>query len=384
MNILIIGGTGILSSAVVDECVGLGYNVTMINRGRRKLFINPKVRLIKCDIHDEGLVKHLLGNSHYDCVIDFLIYNINQLKYSLNLLGNISDQYVFISSTAVYNTDTPGILKEDSEKVQKEWNYSKNKYDCEQYLIHHCNERNINYTIIRPGVNYGNTRIPYGMYPAIGKHWTIIGRILSGKPIITWNGGANKHNLTRVEDFARGAVSLLGNPKAAKEAFNVVGDGIYTWMEVLSTISDILKVPLHTIDIPVQFYANELSDLEQRDHLIGGRSKNCMTSNEKLKTISPDYHQLFSLKEGVERTINFYKEHDYLGGIDYEYEGNIDRIIDKYQTTAKIKKIQLGFKDYLGATGKVKLLHMMQYYGGRYKDSILTKVTKRIIRLLKI
>lgn len=379
MNVLIIGGTGILSSAVVDECVHLGYDVTMLNRGRRQLFINPKVRLIKCDIRDESLVKQLLGNTHYDCVIDFLIYNIDQLKYSLRLLGNISNQYVFISSTAVYNTGIPGILTEDSEKVQKDWNYSKNKYDCEQYLTKYCNEHNINYTIIRPGVNYGNTRIPYGMYPAIGKHWTIIGRILSGKPIITWNGGANRHNLTRVEDFAIGAASLIGNPKANKEAFNVVGDGIYTWMEVLTTISDILKVPLYTIDIPVQFYANELSDMEQRDHLIGGRSKDCMTSNEKLKSITPEFHQLFSLKEGIEKTINFYREHDYLEGIDYGYEGNIDRIIEKYQKSIKSQKFQLGFKDYLGATGKIKIQHMLQYCRGRYRDSMLIKGIKKYI-----
>lgn len=378
MNVLIIGGTGILSSAVVDECVNRGYDVTMLNRGRRQLFINPKVQLIKCDIRDESLVKQLLGNKHYDCVIDFLIYNIDQLKYSLHLLGNISNQYVFISSTAVYNTDVAGILKEDSEKVQKDWNYSKNKYDCEQYLTKYCGEHNINYTIIRPGVNYGNTRIPYGMYPTIGKHWTIVGRILSGKPIITWNGGVNKHNLTRVEDFAAGAVSLIGNSKANNEAFNVVGDGIYTWMDVLTTISDILKVPLYTIDIPVQFYANELSDMEQRDHLIGGRSKNCVTTNEKLKTIAPHFHPLFSLKEGIEKTINFYKEHDYLGGIDYRYEGNIDRIIEKYQKTKKLKKYHLCFKDYLGATGNNRIQHMVQYYCGRYSDNILIKLIKNI------
>lgn len=383
MKVLIIGGTGILSSAVVDECVNRGYNVTMLNRGRRKLFINPKVRLIKCDIHDEGLVKQLLGGTHYDCVIDFLIYTIDQLKYSLNLLGDISNQYVFISSTAVYNTDIAGILKEDAEKVQKDWKYSKNKYDCEQYLIKYCNEHNINYTIIRPGVNYGNTRIPYGMYPSIGRHWTIIGRILSGKPIITWNGGTNRHNLTRVEDFAKGAASLLGNPKASNEAFNVVGDGVYTWMEVLTTISDILKVPLYTIDIPVPFYANELSDLEQRDHLIGGRSKNCMTSNEKLKSIAQDFQQSFSLKEGIEKTINFYKEHDYLGGIDYGYEGNIDRIIEKYQKTLKSQKYRLGFKDYLGASGKIKIQHMMQYYRERYRDTIIIKVIRKINNLIK-
>ena len=66
MNVLIIGGTGILSSAVVDECVAQDIKVTMINRGTRRLFINPNVDLIKCDIHNERTLKNLIYGKHYD------------------------------------------------------------------------------------------------------------------------------------------------------------------------------------------------------------------------------------------------------------------------------------------------------------------------------
>ena len=64
----------------------------------------------------------------------------------------------------------------------------------------------VKYTVIRPCVTYGDTRIPYGISPQYGYHWTLAARILNNKPIIRWNGGINRCNMMRVEDFAVGAV----------------------------------------------------------------------------------------------------------------------------------------------------------------------------------
>lgn len=71
MKVLIIGGTGILSSAVVNECINQHMEVTMLNRGTKKAFINSSAELIKCDVHDESLVLNKLKNRHFDAIIDF-------------------------------------------------------------------------------------------------------------------------------------------------------------------------------------------------------------------------------------------------------------------------------------------------------------------------
>ena len=38
MNLLFIGGTGVISFSCVKEALKLGYNVTIITRGRRRVF----------------------------------------------------------------------------------------------------------------------------------------------------------------------------------------------------------------------------------------------------------------------------------------------------------------------------------------------------------
>lgn len=374
MKILIIGGTGILSTAVVDECILRGYSVTIVNRGNRPGVANPKATFIKCDVRDEAQLKEFgesMKSTSFDAVVDFLVYTEAQLRISLNYFSPLATQYVFISSTQVYNTCIRGILTEDSPKPQPLWSYSVNKLACENALIEYCTKHNKIYTIIRPAVNYDGTRIPYGIFPPMGYHWTLVERIKHGKPIITWNKGENRLNLTRVEDFAFATVGLLGNPKANNEAFNVAGDNVYSWMDVLNVLGDLIGKKPVTIDLPVQFYANELPDY-QKEELLGGRANDMVCSIEKLRSVLPDFKPKYALKEGVKKTLDYYQEHGYLYGIDYSFDGNTDRIIKKYCKKECINAPEkLTFIDYLSNHRKSD---KKAYYLSCYKDKIFLRI----------
>ena len=143
---------------------------------------------------------------------------------------------------------------EETEKVNPVWKYSVDKWASELKLKELLKDTDVNYTIIRPCVTYGDTRIPYGIMPPYGYHWTLCARILAGKPVIIWNGGNNRCNMTRVEDFAVGVVGLIGNPKAYNEAFNVCGDEFPQQGEVLDYIAEIVNHSVKRIDIDVEFY----------------------------------------------------------------------------------------------------------------------------------
>ena len=355
MELLIIGGTGILSTAVVNEAINQGIGVTMVNRGRNSIFVNSKAKLVTCDIRKNmHQLPDLLENRKFDVVIDFLIWTKEQLELSLKYLSKLAKQYVFISSAQVYNTSVDQVLREDSEKPQNLWKYSVDKYEAERFLKEYSSAHNINYTIIRPGVNYGDTRIPYGKFPVIGCHWTFVERIKAGKPIVTWNNGQNKLNLTRVEDFAVGVVGLLGKEAAFREEFNVVGDYVYSWMDVLTTLADILKLELKTVDVPLDFYSKYFEG-DPKEALIGGRACNLVCSNEKLKKVVPQFETKYDLREGLKKTIEFYQKNNYYKGFDYYYDALHDLVIRDFSASKHIKMENIGFVDYDKKGLKVKL-----------------------------
>ena len=380
MKLLLVGGTGVLSTAITQEALRKGIEIYMINRGNRMALIPQEVHLLKADINDKQKVVDLLGDLYFDAVIDFICYTDLELEYSFNLFKDKTNQYVFISSCAVYGPKVFQICDEDAPKVNPIWPYSIDKNKSEEFLIQLAKNSKTNYTIIRPAVTYGDTRIPYGISPPYGYHWTLAERILHGKPIITWNNGENFCNITHVDDFAVGVVGLLGNQQAYNEAFNVVGDETPAWKEVLDALSNLLNKELKTFDIPSEYYAKEIP--ERSGEILGGRSSNGSCSNQKIKSVVKEFKQNISLQEGLKRTLDYYKSHNYIYGIDYAFDADTDRIIAKYAKEKKIsvKEFNLHYINYLN---EKKWNSFLKYFAVRNGNNLLIKLMKGLYGKLK-
>ena len=89
MKILMIGGSGIISSEICNLAICNGDSVTIFNRGKRKETINPSANLIIGDIRNEAVeaIKDKLEYS-YDVVIDFISYTPSQLKKTLDITAD--------------------------------------------------------------------------------------------------------------------------------------------------------------------------------------------------------------------------------------------------------------------------------------------------------
>ena len=377
MRLLIIGGTGVLSTAVVAEALRKGVSVTMINRGNRASNIPDNVILIKSDCRDYDTIERHIQSQYYDAVIDFLCYDEAQAKSSIEFYSKYAKQYIFISSAAVIDTRNSGVFNEDSPKVLPLWGYSVQKWKAEEFVRSFARERRLNYTIIRPCVTYDDTRIPYGFSPRYGYHWTFVARAKAGKPILTWNEGKNRCNMMRVEDFAKGVVGLISNEKAYNESFNICGDEAPSFRQVLEAMESCLGFVFPKIDVPVSFMAEALPG---RKGELYGRSFDAIHSNSKIKQIVPFFDQSIDLKEGVSKTITAYKSKNYQYGIDWIYDAQCDYIIRKWckMKGINVSRYNLGFIDYLeNATLRDRLL----YYSIYWQDSALVKAIKILKRL---
>ena len=377
-NILLVGGTGVLSSAVVAEALCKHINVTIITRGRRQL---PKeVNSIVCDKDNYEKLSELLNGKKFDAVIDFLCYHEEELVRSFQFYSKYTTQYFFISSCAVYDTRVGGICAEDSPKVLPMWSYSVEKWAAEQKLVQLAAESDCKYTIVRPCVTYGDTGIPYGIAPRYGYHWTLCARILTGKPIITWNNGENRCNMMRVEDFAVGLVGLIGNEQAYNEAFNICGDEAPSFREVLAVVEEYLGKKAILVDLPSEFYAQQIP--ARSGEIIGGRSIDAFNSNEKIKSAVPQFVQTMSIKEGIRKTMDAYTKQNYQNGIDWKYDAETDRAIKEWCDINGMpsKRYKLGFVDYLGkATMKDKYV----WRSVVYRDALDMKIVRALRNMIK-
>ena len=380
-SILIIGGTGVISFAIVNEAIRQGYCVTCINRGKsRNQVLPPEVEVIKADYHNAEYILSKIGDRVFDSVLDILCYKREDISYSLNLFAKHCKQYFFFSSAEAYNKGKykDEIYDETVELVNPLWSYSINKAACEVELIKLARKYNVKYTIIRPAITYGNTRIPYGIMPSYGYHGTLIKRMEHNKPTILWNDGKNLAMITRVEDFAIGFIGLIGNRKAFNQSFHIVGDEAYSWKSVTDCLADILNVTPIYISMPSDSYAAEIPMLSEQ--LLGGRSIDQRLDNYKLKSVVPEFKTTIPLKLGISYTVEYYKSHNYLNGIDWKFDADTDRIISRYckKNGLSTEGMNLGFVDYLGsATIYDRLIYWLEFH----KDNTMVRLCSKIVKL---
>lgn len=384
MEILMIGGTGVLSTAVTQEALRQGIHVVMINRGSRKSRILQGVELIIADKNDKKTIAAQLDNRKFDAVIDYLCYTDEETTKSFNFYSHYTTQYFFISSAEVYNKALGGVCDEEAPKVLASWDYSLNKWKSEERLRQLSAQTGIAYTIIRPSVTYGNTRIPYGIAPRYGYHWTFFARILAGKPILRWNEGKNHCNMTRVEDFAVAVIGLIGNKKAYNQAFNVCGDETPTYNELLKIMGDLVEKEVKIVDITTEYYCQQMPS---RSGEISGRSYDTLNSNAKIKAIIPSFRQSITLKDGVKMTFDACKAENYQLGIDWTYDGECDRIALQWCKKNGIDSspYHWGFVDYLGnATQADYREYYIAFHANRLDIQFLIFVKRALLKIKRL
>lgn len=329
MKVLIFGGTGRLSKEVVECLLESQHDVYCVTRGdeARKIFVDDRAKMIQADIRNKEQCIKLLDGIYFDVVIDFISYAPDNLKNKLEIIKDNFIQYIFISSATVYEPGNYVHTELNSKLLNVGLEYSKNKILSEQYLEQHFSKSNKYFTIARPYVTYGNTRIPYPIVPVDNmREYSLVKRLLNGEkvPLLNIN---NKVTLTHAKDFARGLCGLLMNEKAFNEAFHITSDKTYLWEEVLDTCGRILGHSIIKVNCEVDELLRAMP--EYREILIFDKANSWMFDNSKIKSVVPDFNCRVELEDGLKEMLEFYSNtSDYLLR-DEMFENRLDIFLDK-------------------------------------------------------
>lgn len=328
ISVLMLGGSGTLSKTIACKACRLGFAVSVLNRGNNNTSLLESITKIKANFYDADEIIRSVDGLKFDIVIDFLSRRKSDVERTFPIFANKCKQYIFISSCCVFRRSSEDFpIVETSPKPNIDWKYNVEKYEAEQSLIQLSNKLSLcNYTIIRPYITYDEHRIPIAVTPNYAYHQTLIERIKHGKPMFVIDDGLAVSTVTFVEDFANGVLGLLGNPKAYNEDFNVVGDFRYTHKKILETLYRKLGMTPNIKAIPRNKIAQYLPNYSEM--VLGDRALDAEFDNAKLKAVVPGIRFEYDLDKGLDKVLEFYESHSD-GLIDYQYEGQIDRLMGK-------------------------------------------------------
>lgn len=326
MKILIIGGTGTISTAISRLLADSEHELYLLNRGNANNTLPSNVKFIKADINDEKAASESLGDMEFDAVCDFIGFIKPQLERDFRLFGGKTKQFVYISSASAYNKlPSDHIITEGTSLANPFWEYSRNKIQCEEYLMKLYRDEGFPVTIIRPSHTYCETSVPLGVHGRNGS-WQVIKRMLEGKPVIIHGDGTSLWTMTDSRDFAAGFIGLLGNPHAIGEAFQITSDETLTWNQIYQTIARCLEVELKPYYVSSEFLA-AVSDYDFTGSLIGDKANSVIFDNSKLKRAVPDFRPKIRFEEGIRNTLCYVLSHKECQVEDKEFDKWCDKVI---------------------------------------------------------
>ena len=328
MKILIRGGTGTISSAITRQLAAAGHDLWLLNRGTRKNEVPAGVTQVIADINDEQKVLDILGDNTFDAVCEFIGFLPSQVERDIKLFKGRTRQYVYISSASAYNKPAAShIITEGTTLANPYWEYSRNKIACEELLLKEYRGNGFPITIVRPSHTYCERSVPVSVHGPKGS-WQVIKRMMEGKQVIINGDGSSLWTVTWNEDFARGFIGLLGNPKAIGEAFQIMSDEQLSWNQIYQCIANALQVELKPYYVASDFLAaTSPKEWDFTGNLLGDKSVTVMFDCTKLKRAVPGFQATTRFDEGVRRCVEYIKAHPELQIEDPEFDEWCDRVI---------------------------------------------------------
>lgn len=238
---LIIGGTGLISTALTRQLLARGDEVTLYKRGQSAVRFAGAVRRIIGDRKEVARFESQVCEAGpFDVVIDMICYTPEDAASTLRACRGRASHLIVCSTVDVYARPTQRFPITDEEPRGGVSKYGRNKTACEELLLAAHQRGDVPVTIIRPAQTYGEGG---PLIHSLGGSTTVLDRVRKGKPQIVHGDGQSLWCACHIDDVAAAFVGACGNPVAFGRCDNTTGEEWMTWDAYHRTVARALDAP---------------------------------------------------------------------------------------------------------------------------------------------
>ena len=320
LDILFLGGTGIISTSSVRLAVERGHRVTVLNRGRTSSRPLPfDVETLVGDVSDPASVDAAVGSREFDVVAQFRAFTPDTVHGDVDRFAGRTGQYVFVSSASAYQKPPASVPVTEATPLKNPfWQYSRDKIACEDLLVAAYRGDDFPMTVVRPSHTYDDT-----LLPTMGG-WTDVARMRAGRPVVVHGDGTTQWTLTHAEDFAVGFVGLLGRPETIGSAYTITGESAPTWNQVYAWLGDAAGARPDLVHVASERIAREVPDLGPG--LLGDKAHSMVFDTTALRRVVPEFTTTIPFAVGARRLIEWYDAHPDAQVVDQDLDAAFDRL----------------------------------------------------------
>jgi nucleoside-diphosphate-sugar epimerase len=326
MRVLILGGTGLISTPMVGALTRAGHEVVLYNRGQTTARHNADVEVVHGDRNDFENFEIAVKEIAPEVIIDMLTFDSFTAENSIIVAKQLDvKQYIFCSATAVYG-HLSTIPADEAEPHTPTGQYGEGKSEAEQVFLAALEGEAFPVTIIRPAHVYG----PGQALPSIwGYDACLVSRIRTDKPVIVPGDGFGGFDLIYADDLAEAFAGVVGRTECIGQVYNVAPNVHTDWRTYLETIGTTVKKEVNIIPVPSNLIV--AGSPPDASILLEEIYQYPMSySNAHLAKHLPDWSPKVSLEDGIRRTIEWLTStNGHMVPDEQEWvDGLIDKVLD--------------------------------------------------------
>jgi nucleoside-diphosphate-sugar epimerase len=326
VNILLIGGTGLISTPMTAQLRERSHEVTVYNRARRSPDLPEGVRQIVGDRTDHAAFEAQMRDAEpFDIVIDMICYKPEDAESLVRAFSGRVGQMIVCSTVDVYEKPQRRLpITEDVPLNPAPWDYARDKAKLEAILWEADARGDFPLTVFRPGHTYNDGG---ALHHSVGSPTpAYLHRIKEGNPILVHGDGTSIWAACHAADVARAFTEAAGNETAYGKAYNVAGEEWLTWNRYHELVAEAMGAPEpKLVHIPTEL----LAKMTKRAWIVTVNFgyNNAIDNSAAARDLN--FHTTVPFVEGVRRMHDTLERGGKMCGL--EPDSEYDRIVETWQ-----------------------------------------------------
>lgn len=319
MRILITGGAGFVGSHLAEALLERGDDVQVIDNLSTGSIDNiahlkghPRFGYTIDSVENEPLlaelidradvVVHLAAAVGVKLIVEQPVHTIETNVHGTEVvlkLANRKKKLVVIASTSeVYGKSVNVPFSEDADLVlgpssKHRWAYACSKLIDEFLALAYWKERKLPVIVVRLFNTVGPRQT--GQYGMVIPNF--VRQALAGQPITVFGDGTQSRSFTYVGDVVKGLISLIDEPRAIGQVFNIGNGGEITIADLAEKIRTLTQSNSEIVRIPYdQAYESGFEDMPRR-----------VPDIRKISALT-GYAPTVDLDEILERVVEYFRQ----------------------------------------------------------------------------
>jgi nucleoside-diphosphate-sugar epimerase len=312
MKILIIGGTGLISTAITRELQARGEEVIHYNRGQADAQV--AIPTIHGDRKEFAAFEAQMAEAGpFDCVIDMVCFQPQEAESAVRAFRGRTDHFIFCSTVDVYTKPSPRYpITEDVERRPRpSFPYAYAKAQCERIFEDAHSRGDFPVTSIRPAYTYGEGR---GILHSFLRGMYYLQRIREGRPIIVHGDGTSLWASCHRDDVGRAFANAVGNARTLGKAYHTASPEWLSWNQYHQQVAQAMGAPEpQLVHIPTDLMFEILPAEAEwcRENFQYNNIFDNRAAEDDL-----DFRYTIAWMEGVRRIVAWLDERDRITGAD--------------------------------------------------------------------